>query len=115
MLLLDLGNNANGQIKGVSHQVADHLGTYRETVSAICRLQTPELVEKQDTGASRFSTPNRSRISPSGTKLTRRGCVMAGASPCRRPVPLLPTGRQALCRYGTGAAPKATIDISGLF
>ncbi len=46
MLLLDLGNNANGQIKGVSHQaLADHLGTY-ETVSAILRdFKRQELVE----------------------------------------------------------------------
>jgi len=47
MLLLDLSNNANGQIKGVSHQaLADHLGTYRETVSAILRdFKRQELVE----------------------------------------------------------------------
>jgi CRP-like cAMP-binding protein len=38
MLLLDLSNSQNGLIKGVSHQsLADHLGTYRETVSAILR------------------------------------------------------------------------------
>lgn len=38
MLLLDLGSYQNGLIKGVSHQsLADHLGTYRETVSAILR------------------------------------------------------------------------------
>lgn len=38
MLLLELANNQNGLIKGVSHQsLADHLGTYRETVSAILR------------------------------------------------------------------------------
>lgn len=38
MLLLDLGDDQNGLIKGVSHQsLADHLGTYRETVSAILR------------------------------------------------------------------------------
>jgi CRP-like cAMP-binding protein len=38
MLLLELGNNQAGLIKGVSHQsLADHLGTYRETVSAILR------------------------------------------------------------------------------
>jgi CRP-like cAMP-binding protein len=38
MLLLDLSNHENGVIKGVSHQsLADHLGTYRETVSAILR------------------------------------------------------------------------------
>lgn len=37
-LLLDLSNNESGTIKGVSHQaLADHLGTYRETVSAILR------------------------------------------------------------------------------
>ena len=47
MLLLDLGNNENGLIKGVSHQaLADHLGTYRETVSAILRdFKRQELVE----------------------------------------------------------------------
>lgn len=38
MLLLELGEYENGLIKGVSHQsLADHLGTYRETVSAILR------------------------------------------------------------------------------
>jgi len=38
MLLLELGHHQNGLIKGVSHQsLADHLGTYRETVSAILR------------------------------------------------------------------------------
>lgn len=38
MLLLDLSDYDNGLIKGVSHQsLADHLGTYRETVSAILR------------------------------------------------------------------------------
>lgn len=38
MLLLELSDYANGLIKGVSHQsLADHLGTYRETVSAILR------------------------------------------------------------------------------
>jgi CRP/FNR family transcriptional regulator, cyclic AMP receptor protein len=38
MLLLDLADNQAGLIKGVSHQsLADHLGTYRETVSAILR------------------------------------------------------------------------------
>jgi CRP-like cAMP-binding protein len=38
MLLLELGDYENGLIKGVSHQsLADHLGTYRETVSAILR------------------------------------------------------------------------------
>jgi CRP-like cAMP-binding protein len=37
-LLLEMANNQNGLIKGVSHQsLADHLGTYRETVSAILR------------------------------------------------------------------------------
>lgn len=37
MLLLDLADE-HGAIKGVSHQsLADHLGTYRETVSAILR------------------------------------------------------------------------------
>jgi len=37
-LLLELGKSRNGLIKGVSHQpLADHLGTYRETVSAILR------------------------------------------------------------------------------
>lgn len=37
-LLLDLADADNGVIKGVSHQaLADHLGTYRETVSAILR------------------------------------------------------------------------------
>lgn len=37
-LLLDYTNFEEGTIKGVSHQVlADHLGTYRETVSAILR------------------------------------------------------------------------------
>ena len=47
MLLLDLGNSENGLIKGVSHQsLADHLGTYRETVSAILRdFKRQELVE----------------------------------------------------------------------
>lgn len=38
MLLIELGDYDNGLIKGVSHQsLADHLGTYRETVSAILR------------------------------------------------------------------------------
>lgn len=38
MLLIELGDYENGLIKGVSHQsLADHLGTYRETVSAILR------------------------------------------------------------------------------
>jgi CRP-like cAMP-binding protein len=47
MLLLELGDNRNGLIKGVSHQsLADHLGTYRETVSAILRdFKRQELVE----------------------------------------------------------------------
>ncbi len=47
MLLLDLGNSENGLIKGVSHQaLADHLGTYRETVSAILRdFKRQQLVE----------------------------------------------------------------------
>ena len=37
-LLLEMGQYQNGLIKGVSHQaLADHLGTYRETVSAILR------------------------------------------------------------------------------
>lgn len=37
-LLLELGNYENGLVTGVSHQaLADHLGTYRETVSAILR------------------------------------------------------------------------------
>jgi CRP-like cAMP-binding protein len=37
-LLLELANETTGAIKGVSHQaLADHLGTYRETVSAILR------------------------------------------------------------------------------
>ena len=46
-LLLELGDNQNGMIKGVSHQaLADHLGTYRETVSAILRdFKRQELVE----------------------------------------------------------------------
>ena len=38
MLLLDLADYKEGMIKGISHQaLADHLGTYRETVSAILR------------------------------------------------------------------------------
>lgn len=38
LLLLELGDYQGGMIKGVSHQsLADHLGTYRETVSAILR------------------------------------------------------------------------------
>jgi CRP/FNR family cyclic AMP-dependent transcriptional regulator len=46
-LLLELGNNQEGIIKGVSHQaLADHLGTYRETVSAILRdFKRQEIVE----------------------------------------------------------------------
>ncbi|MFM7173505.1 MAG: Crp/Fnr family transcriptional regulator [Caldilinea sp.] len=37
-LLIDLDQDDSGVIKGVSHQaLADHLGTYRETVSAILR------------------------------------------------------------------------------
>lgn len=37
-LLLEMGNYEDGLITGVSHQaLADHLGTYRETVSAILR------------------------------------------------------------------------------
>lgn len=46
MLLLDLADES-GAIKGVSHQsLADHLGTYRETVSAILRdFKRQEMVE----------------------------------------------------------------------
>ena len=46
-LLLDLGDYQDGLIHGVSHQsLADHLGTYRETVSAILRdFKRQELVE----------------------------------------------------------------------
>ena len=46
-LLLDLCDHENGLIKGVSHQsLADHLGTYRETVSAILRdFKRQNLVE----------------------------------------------------------------------
>lgn len=46
-LLLDMSNYKNGLIKGVSHQaLADHLGTYRETVSAILRdFKRQNLVE----------------------------------------------------------------------
>lgn len=46
-LLLDLSDYSNGLIKGVSHQaLADYLGTYRETVSAILRdFKRQELVE----------------------------------------------------------------------
>lgn len=47
MLLLDLADYQEGMIKGVSHQaLADHLGTYRETVSAILRdFKRQDLVE----------------------------------------------------------------------
>lgn len=46
-LLLEMSQFQNGLIKGVSHQaLADHLGTYRETVSAILRdFKRQELVE----------------------------------------------------------------------
>ena len=46
-LLLELNNYQDGLIRGVSHQaLADHLGTYRETVSAILRdFKRQELVE----------------------------------------------------------------------
>jgi CRP/FNR family transcriptional regulator, cyclic AMP receptor protein len=46
MLLLDLADE-QGAIKGVSHQsLADHLGTYRETVSAILRdFKRQDMVE----------------------------------------------------------------------
>ncbi len=46
-LLLELSDNQEGLIKGVSHQaLADHLGTYRETVSAILRdFKRQDLVE----------------------------------------------------------------------
>lgn len=45
-LLVNLGEDTDGLIQGVSHQVlADHLGTYRETVSAILRdFKRQELV-----------------------------------------------------------------------
>jgi CRP-like cAMP-binding protein len=37
-LLLSLDHNENGLLEGISHQMlADHLGTYRETVSSILR------------------------------------------------------------------------------
>lgn len=37
-LLLSLDHNEDGQLEGISHQMlADHLGTYRETVSSILR------------------------------------------------------------------------------
>lgn len=46
-LLLEYSNYEDGTIKGVSHQtLADHLGTYRETVSAILRdFKRQELVQ----------------------------------------------------------------------
>lgn len=46
-LLLDLNSDGTDVIKGVSHQaLADYLGTYRETVSAILRdFKRQELVE----------------------------------------------------------------------
>jgi len=46
-LLVDLDHDSDGVIKGVSHQaLADRLGTYRETVSAILRdFKRQELVE----------------------------------------------------------------------
>ncbi|MBI1297461.1 helix-turn-helix domain-containing protein [bacterium] len=46
-LLVELSNQANGLIQGVSHQaLADRLGTYRETVSAILRdFKRQDLVE----------------------------------------------------------------------
>ena len=46
-LLLELSHYEDGLIEGVSHQaLADHLGTYRETVSAILRdFKRQELVE----------------------------------------------------------------------
>ena len=46
-LLIDLDQDGSGVIKGVSHQaLADRLGTYRETVSAILRdFKRQELVE----------------------------------------------------------------------
>ncbi len=46
-LLLELSDYEDGLIHGVSHQsLADHLGTYRETVSAILRdFKRQELVE----------------------------------------------------------------------
>lgn len=47
MLLLDLADYQEVMVKGVSHQaLADHLGTYRETVSAILRdFKRQDLVE----------------------------------------------------------------------
>lgn len=46
-LLVDLSDRANGLIEGISHQaLADRLGTYRETVSAILRdFKRQDLVE----------------------------------------------------------------------
>lgn len=46
-LLLELDGDKNGVIKGISHQaLADYLGTYRETVSAILRdFKRQNLVE----------------------------------------------------------------------
>ncbi|MEZ4639525.1 MAG: Crp/Fnr family transcriptional regulator [Caldilineaceae bacterium] len=46
-LLVELSNQENGLIQGVSHQaLADRLGTYRETVSAILRdFKRQDLVE----------------------------------------------------------------------
>ena len=46
-LLVDLDQDGSGVIKGISHQaLADRLGTYRETVSAILRdFKRQELVE----------------------------------------------------------------------
>ena len=46
-LLLELSDYEDGLVHGVSHQaLADHLGTYRETVSAILRdFKRQELVE----------------------------------------------------------------------
>ena len=46
-LLLDLNSDGSDVIKGISHQaLADYLGTYRETVSAILRdFKRQELVE----------------------------------------------------------------------
>jgi CRP-like cAMP-binding protein len=46
-LLLELDTDGTGMIKGISHQaLADRLGTYRETVSAILRdFKRQELVE----------------------------------------------------------------------
>jgi CRP-like cAMP-binding protein len=37
-LLVELSNGKNGPIQGISHQeLADRLGTYRETISAVLR------------------------------------------------------------------------------